>query len=134
MTSSSRACHIKKSIPIHSIKTMKEFKDCHHIPPHSSSFEDLVDSTTGLKADTPGGSNGSALELTPPTGSASFTLHYSNIRGLNSNISSVEHHFDTIPPNFLLLSETQLFMHQLTHFKSLTITCILRSLLETPSI
>ncbi|KAK7075890.1 hypothetical protein SK128_024818 [Halocaridina rubra] len=53
---------------------------------------DRVDSTIGLMADTSGGSNGSAHNLAPPNRSASFTLHYSNIPGLNSNLSSVEHH------------------------------------------
>ncbi|KAK7074172.1 hypothetical protein SK128_011039, partial [Halocaridina rubra] len=54
--------------------------------------KDRVDSTIGLRADTPGGSNGSACNLAPPNTSASFTLHYSNIPGLNSNHSSVKQH------------------------------------------
>ncbi|KAK7083960.1 hypothetical protein SK128_021236, partial [Halocaridina rubra] len=57
---------------------------------------DRVDFTIGLRADTPGDSNDSALNLIPPNRSASFTLRYSNIHGINStNLSSVEQHFGT---------------------------------------
>ena len=35
-------------------------------------------------------------------------MHYCNIRGLASNLSSVEHHLSASLPNLLLLSETQL--------------------------
>ncbi|KAK7080327.1 hypothetical protein SK128_025653 [Halocaridina rubra] len=75
---------------------------------------DFVDSNTGVRVDMPGGSNGSALDLAPPDSSASFTLHFSNIRGLNSNLSSVEQHLGTSLPNLPLLPETQLSRHAST--------------------
>ena len=39
---------------------------------------------------------------------SSFSIHYTNICGLNSNFSSVESHLVTSSPNLFLLSETQL--------------------------
>ncbi|KAK7060091.1 hypothetical protein SK128_009924 [Halocaridina rubra] len=74
---------------------------------------DLVNSTIGIKADMLGGNNGSALNLALPDRS-SFTIHFSNIRGLNSNRSSVEEYLGTSLPNLILLSETQLSRHAFT--------------------
>ena len=67
-----------------------------------------------MRVDTPGGSNGSTLDPTPIDRSAPFTIHFSNIRGLNSNLSSVEQHLASFLPNLLLLSETQLSSHAST--------------------
>ena len=39
---------------------------------------------------------------------SSFSIHYTNIGGLNSNFSSVETHLATFFPNLFLLSKTQL--------------------------
>ena len=44
----------------------------------------------------------------PTSEPSPFSIHYTNIRGLRSNFSSVEHHLATALPNILLLSETQL--------------------------
>ena len=44
----------------------------------------------------------------PASKPSPFSIHYTNIRGLRSNFSSVEHHLATALPNILLLSETQL--------------------------
>ena len=60
-----------------------------------------------VRVDTPNSSNGSTPD--PPTPRpSSFSIHFCNIRGLHSNLSSVEHHLSTHLPNLLLLSETQL--------------------------
>ena len=65
--------------------------------------------SSGVRVDTPrGGNTGSAQARASPGGSASFTIHFSNIRGLRSNFSSVEQHLATSLPNLLLLTETQL--------------------------
>ena len=63
----------------------------------------------GVRGDTPPGSIGSPQDIdTPGAGSpAAFTIHYTNIRGLSSNFTSVEHHLAASLPNILLLSETQ---------------------------
>ncbi|WP_227487693.1 hypothetical protein, partial [Nocardioides malaquae] len=37
----------------------------------------------------------------------SFTIHYTNIRGLSFNFASVEHHIAASLSNIFLLSETQ---------------------------
>src|ERR1700755_2373388 len=37
-----------------------------------------------------------------------FSIDFANVRGLRSNLASVEHHLTTSRPNLLLLSETQL--------------------------
>src|ERR1700755_3544632 len=36
-----------------------------------------------------------------------FSIDFANVRGLRSNLASVEHHLTTSRPNLLLLSETQ---------------------------
>ena len=76
--------------------------------------------TGGMRGDMPPGSNGSPLDHehsieipSGPSGSedagspASFTIHFTNIRGISSNLSSVEQHLSSSLPNILLLSETQ---------------------------
>ena len=77
-----------------------------------------VASAGNMRVGNPGGSIG-------PTSDSSFTIHYSNIRGLASNFSSVEHHIATTLPNILLLSETQLSntvstdSYQISHYNFL---------------
>ena len=77
-----------------------------------------VVSAGNMRVGNPGGSIG-------PTSDSSFTIHYSNIRGLASNFSSVEHHIATTLPNILLLSETQLSntvstdSYQISHYNFL---------------
>ena len=67
------------------------------------------DSTVGERVDSPNLSIGSTHDRSSLlTGLVPFTIHFTNIRGLNSNLSSVEHHLGTHLPNILLLSETQL--------------------------
>ena len=63
----------------------------------------------GVRGDTPPASNGSPHDSgTSDAGSPnSFSIHYTNIRGLASNFTSVEHHIAATSPNILLLSETQ---------------------------
>ena len=70
------------------------------------SISPLSDSN-GMRVDMPAGSSGSTLNLGMDGRSASFTIDFSNIRGLRSNFPSVEHHLNTSHPNLLLLSETQ---------------------------
>ena len=53
-------------------------------------------------------SNGPTHDPTPQDRLSSFSIHYTNIRGLNSNFSSVESLLATSSPNLFLLSETQL--------------------------
>ena len=53
-------------------------------------------------------SNGPTHDPTPQDRLSSFSIHYTNIRGLNSNFSSAESHLATSSPNLFLLSETQL--------------------------
>ena len=60
------------------------------------------------RVDSSGSSIGSTLDHSPCDRPASFSIHFTNIRGLNSNLPSVEHHLATFLPNILLLSETQL--------------------------
>ena len=67
-----------------------------------------ADSAVGERVDSPGSSIGSTLDLPPTDRPSSFSIHFSNIRGLNSNFASVEHHLGTYLPTILLLSETQL--------------------------
>ena len=55
-----------------------------------------------------GSSSGPTHDPSPHDRLSSFTIHYTNIRGLNSNFSSVESHLATSSPNLFLLSETQL--------------------------
>ena len=59
----------------------------------------------GVKGDTPTFSIGSPHDLgTSGIGSPdSFSIHYTNIRGLSSNFASVEHHIAASLPNILLL-------------------------------
>ena len=42
------------------------------------------------------------------TSSNTFTLDFCNIRGLRSNLQSVEHHLSSIKPHLLFLTETKL--------------------------
>ena len=66
-------------------------------------------SSVGVRADTHRGIEQDPPRHSAPVGSsASFSIHYCNIRGLASNFSSVEQHLATSLPNLLLLSETQL--------------------------
>ena len=66
------------------------------------------DSTVQVRVGTHGSSNGLTHDPTPHNTLSSFSIHYTNIRGLNSNFTSVETHLATSSPNLFLLSETQL--------------------------
>ena len=68
----------------------------------------IPDSTVQVRVGTHGSSNGPTHDPTPRDRLSSFSIHYTNIRGLNSNFSSVESHLATSSPNPFLLSETQL--------------------------
>ena len=68
----------------------------------------IRDSTVQARVGTHGSSNGPTHDLTPQDTLSSFSIHYTNIRGLNSNFTSVETHLATSSPNLFLLSETQL--------------------------
>ena len=68
----------------------------------------IPDSIAQVRVSTCGNSNGPTHDPTPQDRLSSFSIHYTNIRGLNSNFSSVEAHLATSPPNHFLLSETQL--------------------------
>ena len=61
-----------------------------------------------VRVDTPGSSIRSTPDHNTRDRPSSFTIHFSNIRGLSSNLSSVEHHLSTHLPNLFLISETQL--------------------------
>ena len=61
-----------------------------------------------MRVGTCGSSNGPTHDPTPHDRLFSFSIHYTNIRGLHSNFSSVEAHLATSSPNLFLLSETQL--------------------------
>ena len=65
-------------------------------------------SDAGARVDVPAGSNGSTHERTTDGRPASFSIHYSNIRGLRSNFSSVEYHLASFSRSLLLLSRTKL--------------------------
>ena len=67
-----------------------------------------MDDSSGARVDAPDGSNGSTQDRLLDDSLASFTIHYSNIRGLRSNLSSVEQHLASSSPNLLLLSESKL--------------------------
>ena len=67
----------------------------------------IPDSTVQERMGTHSSSNGPTHDSTPQD-RLSFSIHYTNIRGLNSNFSSVETHLATSIPNLFLLSETQL--------------------------
>ena len=58
--------------------------------------------------DTQGSSNGPTYDPTSRDRLSSFSIHFTNICGLNSNFYSVETHLATSLPNPFLLSETQL--------------------------
>ena len=62
--------------------------------------------TVQVRVGTHGSINGPTHDLTPQDGLSSFSTHYTNIRGLNSIVSSVETHLETSFPNLFLLSET----------------------------
>ena len=66
------------------------------------------DSDAGARVDAPARSNGSTRDHVTDGRSASFSIHYTNIRGLRSNFSSVEYHLASSSPSLLLLSETKL--------------------------
>ena len=68
----------------------------------------ILDSTVQVKVGAHGSSNGPTHDPTPHDRLSSFSIHYTNIRGLNSNFTSVESHLATSSPNLFLLSETQL--------------------------
>ena len=68
----------------------------------------IPDSTVQVRVGTHGSSSGPTHDPSPHDRLSSFSLHYTNIRGLNSNFSSVESHLATSSPNLFLLSETQL--------------------------
>ena len=68
----------------------------------------IPDSTVQVRVGTHGSSNGPTHDPTPQDRLSSFSIHYTNIRDLNSNFSSVESHLATSCPNLFLLSETQL--------------------------
>ncbi|MEL7524085.1 MAG: endonuclease/exonuclease/phosphatase family protein [Cyanobacteria bacterium J06553_1] len=58
--------------------------------------------------DSTGGSIGSTHDLGSSIGPGIFSIDFCNIRGLSSNLPSVEHHLAISSPDLLLLSETQL--------------------------
>ena len=68
----------------------------------------IPDSTAQVRVGTCGSSNGPTHDPTPHDRLSSFSIHYTNIRGLHSNFSSVEAHLATSSPNLFLLSKTQL--------------------------
>ena len=68
----------------------------------------IPDSTIQVRVGAHGSSNGPTHDPSPYDRLSSFSIHYTNIRGLNSNFSSVESHLATSSPNLFLLSETQL--------------------------
>ena len=65
-------------------------------------------STAQVRVGTRSNSNGPTHDPTPQDRLSSFSIHYTNICGINSNFSSVEPHLATSSPNLFLLSETQL--------------------------
>ena len=68
----------------------------------------IPDSTVQVRVGAHGSSSGPTHDPSPHDRLSSFFIHYTNIRGLNSNFSSVESHLATSSPNLFLLSETQL--------------------------
>ena len=80
--------------------------------PHHSRVQrisgQIPDSTAQVRVGTRSSSNGPTNDQTPQDRLSSFSIHYTNIRGLNSNFSSVEAQLATSSPNLFLLSETQL--------------------------
>ena len=68
----------------------------------------IPDSTVQVRVGTHGSSSGPTHDPSPHDRLSSFSIHYTNIRGLNSNFSSVESHLATSSPKLFLLSETQL--------------------------
>ena len=68
----------------------------------------IPDSTVQVRVGAHSSSSGPTHDLSPHDRLSSFSIHYTNIRGLNSNFSSVESHLVTSSPNLFLLSETQL--------------------------
>ena len=82
-----------------------------HSPGHSGMQRisgHIRDSTMQVRVGTYGSSNGPTHNPAPQDRLSSFSIHYTNIRGLNSNFTSVETHLATTSPNLFLLSETQL--------------------------
>ena len=67
-----------------------------------------VATAVGERVDSPINSIGSTHDHPPLDRPAPFSIHFTNIRGLNSNFASVEHHLGSHLPTILLLSETQL--------------------------
>ena len=65
-------------------------------------------STVDERVDSSSSSIGSTHDPSARARPRPFSIHYTNIRGLNSNLPSVEQHLGTFLPNILLLSETQL--------------------------
>ena len=63
--------------------------------------------SAGERVDSSDGNIGSTHELSSVR-PVTFSFAYTNIRGLYSNFSSVEHHLSSTLPNILFLSETQL--------------------------
>ena len=68
----------------------------------------IPDSTVQVRVGAHGSSSGPTHDPSPHDRLSSFSIHYTNIRGLSSNFSSVESHLATSSPNLFLLSETQL--------------------------
>ena len=68
----------------------------------------IPDSTVQERVGTHGCSNGPTPDPTPQARLSSFSIHYTNICGLNSNFTAVESHLATSSPNLFLLFETQL--------------------------
>ena len=60
------------------------------------------------RVDSSSSSIGSTQDHTAHDRPGPFSIHFTNIRGLHSNLPSVEQHLSTFLPNILLLSETQL--------------------------
>ena len=68
----------------------------------------IPDSTVQVRVGTHGSSNGPTHDPIPQDRLSFFFIHYTNIRCLNFNLSSVETHLATSSQNLFLLSETQL--------------------------
>ena len=68
----------------------------------------IPDSAVQVRVGTRGSSSCPTHDPSPHDRLSSFSIHYTNIRGLNSNFSSVESHLATYSRNLYLLSETQL--------------------------
>ena len=93
----------------------------------------IPDSTAQVRVGTCGSSNGPTHDPTPHDRLSSFSIHYTNIRGLNSNFSSVEAHLVTSSPNLFSPKPSCQVSLPLTPSKSPAITFTLASALKVVS-